>query len=159
MLLDGYEDVVNSASGEVGKRFTLEGGTTLVPQVQLAWSQMEDGSFTDSLGNDVTFADRETLTGRVGLAMEQAVDVPDWGSGKVYGFGNVHADLSGDQMVEVAGTELTQSGGGTWAELGAGFSLSPDGETNLFGEVSYRSAVANVEGSAVSGSLGWRVQW
>lgn len=160
MLLDRHEEVVTSASAEIGRRFALDDATALVPQMQLSWSQLQGGSFTDAVGNSVTIADRETLTARLGLALERDVVLSGEGNtGKLYGFGNLLADLSADQTVTVGGTALSQGGRGNWAELGAGFSMSPDGESNLFGEIAYRSAFADVEGHAMSASLGWRVQW
>lgn len=160
VLLDRHEEVVTSASAEIGQRFALDDATALVPQMQLSWSQLQGGSFTDAIGNSVTIADRETLTGRLGLAVERDVALSgEGGTGKLYGFGNLLADLSGDQTVTVGGTDLSQGGRGNWAELGAGFSMSPDGESNLFGEIAYRSAFADVEGHAMSASLGWRMQW
>jgi outer membrane autotransporter protein len=159
VLLDRHDEVVTSASAEIGQRFVLDDATALVPQMQLSWSQMQGGSFTDAIGNSVTIANRETLTARLGVALERDVALSDAGTGKLYGFGNLLADLSGDQTVTVEGTDLSQGGRGNWAELGAGFSMSPDGESNLFGEIAYRSAFADVEGHAMSASLGWRVQW
>ena len=158
-LLNDHEDVVFSASAEVGKRFALKGGTTLVPQVQLSWGKMRDGSLTDNLGNVVRFADRVSLTSRIGLTVEQDVTGTAWGSGKVFGFGNVLHDLEGNRSVTVAGTDVSQSGAGDWVELGGGFSLEPTERTNLFGRISYREAFSGVNGDAIAVSAGWQMQW
>ena len=158
-LLDDYGDVVYSASAEIGKRIELQGGTALVPQAQLSWGKMRDGQLTDNLGNVISFADRETLTSRFGLTVEQDVTDTAFGSGKVYGFGNVLNDLSGTRSITVAGTNVTQSGTGDWVELGGGFSLQPSEGTNLFGQVSYREAFDGVSGEAIAVSAGWKMQW
>lgn len=159
LLLDGHDDVVYSASLEVGQRFELQGGTTLVPQVQLSWGRMRDGTLTDSLGNVVSFADRETLTSRIGLTVEQDLSETDLGAGAVFAFANVLNDLSGSRTVTVAGTDLTQSGTGDWLELGGGFSVQSSETTNLFGQVSYREAFDGVSGDAVAVSAGLRMEW
>jgi fibronectin-binding autotransporter adhesin len=159
LLLDGHDDVVYSASFEVGQRIELQGGTTLVPQAQLSWGRMRDGTLTDSLGNVVSFADRETLTSRIGLTVEQDLGDTDLGSGTVFAFANVLNDLSGSRTVTVAGTDLTQSGTGDWLELGGGFSVQSSETTNLFGQVSYREAFDGVRGDAVAVSAGLRMQW
>jgi outer membrane autotransporter protein len=159
LLLDGHDDVVYSASLEVGQRIELQGGTTLVPQAQLSWGRMRDGTLTDSLGNVVSFADRETLTSRIGLTVEQDLGDTDLGSGTVFAFANVLNDLSGSRTVTVAGTDLTQSGTGDWLELGGGFSVQSSETTNLFGQVSYREAFDGVRGDAVAVSAGLRMQW
>ena len=158
-LLNDYDDVVYSASAELGKRIELDGGRALVPQARLSWGKMGDGQLTDNLGNVISFADRETLTSRIGLTVEQDVTDTAWGSGKVYGFGNVLNDLSGSRSVTVAGTNVTQSGAGDWVELGGGFSLQPTAGTNIFGQVSYREAFDGVSGDAISMSAGWKMQW
>jgi fibronectin-binding autotransporter adhesin len=158
-LLNDHDDVVYSASAEVGKRIELQGGTTLVPQAQLSWGKMRDGSLTDNLGNVVSFADRETLTSRVGLTVEQDVTGSSWGAGKVFGFGKVLHDLEGSRTATVAGTDVTQSGTGDWLELGGGFSLQPTENSNVFGQVSYREAFNGVDGDAIAVSAGWRMQW
>lgn len=158
-LLNDHDEVVYSASAEVGQRIELQGGTTLVPQVQLSWGRMRDGALTDNLGNVVSFADRETLTSRLGLTVEQDVTGTSLGAGKVFGFGNVLYDLQGSRTVTVAGTDVTQSGTGDWLELGGGFSLQPTETTNLFGQVSYREAFNGVDGNAIAVSAGWRMQW
>ena len=158
-LLKGHDDVVSSASGEIGQRFALENGMTLVPQAQLSWSRMQDGSFEDALGNSVRFEDAEQVTGRLGLTVEQTVDDPRWGNGKIYGFGNLLHDFDAEQDVRVAGTALSQESGGSWAELGAGISIEA-GETGAFyGQVSYQSAIGDLDGDAMALSGGWRVQW
>ena len=159
ILLEDHNDVVYSASAEIGKRFELDGGTALVPQAQLSWGKMQDGSITDNLGNFVQLGNRETLTSRIGLTVEEDVDGTAWGSGTVYGFGNVLQDLKGSQTVTVAGTNVTQSGTGDWVELGGGFSLQPTDRTTLFGQVSYREAFDGVSGEAIAVSAGWKVQW
>ena len=158
-LVNGYDDVVYSASAEIGKRIELQGGTALIPQAQLSWGKMRDGQFTDKLGNVISFADRETLTSRIGLTVEQDVTDTAFGSGKIYGFGNMLNDLSGSRTVTVAGTDVTQSGTGDWIELGGGFSLKPSEGTNLFGQVSYREAFDGVSGGAIAVSAGWKMQW
>ena len=158
-LLDGHDDVVYSASAEIGKRFELNGGTALVPQAQLSWGQIGDRQITDNLGNVISFADRDTLTSRVGLTVEQDVTDTAFGSGKVFCFGNMLNDLSGSRSITVAGTNLTQSGTGDWVEVGAGVSLQPTDGTSLFGQVSYREAFDGVSGEAVAVSAGWKMQW
>ncbi len=159
LLLDGHDDVVYSASLEVGQRIALEGDTTIVPQAQLSWGRMRDGAVTDNLGNVVRFADRETATSRIGLTVEQDVTGTALGSGAIFAFGNVLHDLSGSRRVSVAGTNLSQSGAGDWFELGGGVSLQPSETTSLFGQVSYRKAFDGVSGDAVALSAGLRMEW
>ena len=158
-LLNDHDDVVYSASAEIGKRIELEGGTTLIPQAQLSWGKMRNGSLTDNLGNVVSFADREALTLRIGLTVEQDVAFTAVGAGKLYGFGNVLHDLEGSRSATVAGTEVTQSGTGDWFELGAGFSLQSKSSAELFGKVFYREAFNGVKGDAIAVSAGWQIQW
>ena len=158
-LLNDHDVVVYSASAEIGKRIELEGGTTLIPQAQLSWAKMRNGSLTDNLGNVVSFADREALTLRIGLTVEQDVAFTAVGAGKLYGFGNVLHDLEGSRSATVAGTEVTQSGTGDWFELGAGFSLQSKSSAELFGKVFYREAFNGVKGDAIAVSAGWQIQW
>ena len=159
VLLDGRDDTVFALSGEVGKRFLLDGGIALVPQVQLTWGTLGDGSFTDALGNVVAFGDTDSLIGRAGLAVERSFTGTTGRDGKIYAFGNILHDLAGDKSVTVAGTELAQSGAGTWGEIGGGFSLPASDALSVFAQASYRHALAGVDGDGASVSGGLRNNW
>jgi fibronectin-binding autotransporter adhesin len=150
VLLDGRDDTVFALSGEVGKRFLLDDGLALVPQVQLTWGTLGDDSFTDALGNVVAFGDTDSLIGRAGLAVERSFTGATGRDGKIYAFGNILHDLAGDKSVTVAGTELAQSGAGTWGEIGGGFSLPASDALSVFAQASYRHALSGVDGDGAS---------
>ncbi len=107
----------------------------------------------------VTLENRETLTSRIGATLEYDTRETALGAGTVFGFGHVVHDLADALSSRVNGTQLTQSGTGDWVELGGGFSLASAENNRFFGQIAYREAFADVDGDAISASVGWRGRW
>lgn len=159
VVLNEHDANVFMLSGEVGKRISLASGIAVVPQAQLTWGSVDEENFTDALGNVIAFGNADNLIGRAGVSIERAFMGTTLPKGTAYAFGNILHDFSGDTSVVVAGTELTQSGAGTWGELGGGFTLPAGDSLNIFAQVSYRHGLWDVEGNALSASGGLRLNW
>jgi outer membrane autotransporter protein len=159
VVLNEHDANVFMLSGEVGKQILLGGGIAVVPQAQLSWGSVDEENFTDELENAIAFGNADNLIGRAGISIERNIMGDTLPKGTAYAFGNILHDFSGETSVVVAGTELTQSGAGTWGELGGGFTLPAGESLNVFAQVSYRHGLWDVEGNSLSASGGLRVNW
>jgi outer membrane autotransporter protein len=142
-------------SVELGKRFGLQSGWTVIPQGQLSWASMSFDSFTGSSGETVTPEDWNSLLLRLGAAAERRWQVESGGQASFYGLANVNHEFNADTTVDVSGTKLTSKLPDWTAELGIGGAYDwNDGRGRLFGEVTVSEALGSGDLSGVSGTLG-----
>jgi outer membrane autotransporter protein len=158
-ILDGHLNQIFALSAEVGQRFSLVNGLTVVPQAQLSWSSISDQSFIDAFGNSFQAGSGGSLVGRVGLAVEHEITDTTWGDARIYGFGNILHDFNASRSVSYAGVNLRQTGGGTWGEIGTGISFASRDGFIVYAQGSYRGSLSGVLGHGLSATLGLERRW
>ncbi len=150
---------------EVGKRFDLGSGWSVVPQAQLAWTHADFDSFTDINGSPVSTGDGDSLKGRLGLRVE---NLTSWknAQGKtdrlqLYGIANLSYQFLNGTSVEVAGASFTQQNKRLWGEVGLGGNYAWNDEWSLYGEADYAAALSSGSGDnySVRGTAGLRYRW
>jgi outer membrane autotransporter protein len=147
-------------SVELGKRFGLQSGWTVIPQGQLSWASMSFDSFTGSSGETVTPEDWNSLLLRLGAAAERRWQVESGGQASFYGLANVNHEFNADTTVDVSGTKLTSKLPDWTAELGIGGAYDwNDGRGRLFGEVTVSEALGSGDLSGISGTLGFSLRF
>lgn len=149
---------------EAGKRFALNRVWALVPQAQLVYSSatFDDFFVTYAGGNGalVTAGDGDSLTGRVGVRLENLLKLGGNSRFQGYGIANVVYDFLGGTDMTFAGTQLIQDGQPLWGELGLGFTYVMNRSFSFYGEGSYATALEAVGDSYVyRGNLGMRFSW
>ncbi|WP_448146194.1 autotransporter family protein [Labrys miyagiensis] len=153
-----------TASLEIGKRFELGSGWSVVPQAQLAYTHVDFDSFTDINSSRVTLGDGDSLRGRLGLRVENNASWKN-GEGKtdrlqIYGIANLSYGFLKDTSVVVAGTSLEQQDKRLWGEIGAGGTYAWNDNWSVYGEADYATALSG-SGSNYSlrGTAGLRYRW
>jgi outer membrane autotransporter protein len=144
-----------AVSAEVGQSIALSQGGSLIPQAQLTWGRVKGDSFTDAAGNAVVPGDNESLVGRLGLAYQSN----ETESGQFHVIGNLLHDFSGAQTTQANATGLSAAGANTWAEFGIGGHVELAPNQLLYGEASYRSSLNGGGNSALSLSVGFRMDF
>lgn len=165
ILGDRAENVEGSGyaiSFEAGKALSAAGLLSLTPQVQLTYAKVDFDSFVDPLGAKVTADDGDSLSARLGLALDR-----DWtvtssgGEGRLYGLVNLtHEFLDGSQ-VDVSGTPLANRAERTWGGLAVGASYGWGADRYLvYGEAAADTPLSGFGDSyAVSGTAGFRMRF
>lgn len=154
------------SSLEIGQRFEMNAEWNIVPQAQLAWTHVDFKGFTDEYGAQVSQADGDSLTGRIGVQVET---LKNWqGSNsqphqlKLYGIANLGYELLTDNKVNVADLTLEQDNPKLWGELGVGGSYSWRSNWSAYGEASYATALSSHGGDknyTLKGTVGVRYTW
>lgn len=145
---DGY-----GLSIEVGKPFGLSNGLTLVPQVQLTYSDIDTDDVVDLAGGGQagSLVDGDTLTARFGLRAEHTL------AGNAVLFGQVDYYRAFDNETAVAfgqNTILTERGKNT-AALTVGGHVPISARTTLFGEITGETGFgSNASDYAFGGNVG-----
>lgn len=153
-------------SVEVGKRFDLGSGWSIVPQAQLAWTHVDFSSYTDTLGDKVALGAGDSLKGRAGVRLE---NLSSWkgDDGKmrrlqVYGIANLSYEFLGGTSVEVAGTTVHQKNQKLWGEIGVGGTYAWNDKWSVYGEADIATALSGHGGKnnyIAKGTLGLRYMW
>lgn len=164
-ILDNETSATVVVGLEAGQRFELAEGNTIIPQAELSYVYLDNGDVIDNDDNDVSFGSSESLTARIGLDYEFALN-----TGKVNASGNgSSAYLSGDLIhsfsssndITVGSTDLSSDTKGTWAEVGAGASFAFASGGDMFVEASYLFDVGSSTDDTESFNLkaGWKMKW
>lgn len=164
---NGHNSGWSTASSlEIGQRFEMNAEWNIVPQAQLAWTHVDFKGFTDEYGAQVSQADGDSLTGRIGVQVET---LKNWQgtNGKVhhlqlYGIANLGYELFADNKVNVADLILEQDNPKLWGELGVGGSYSWRSNWSAYGEASYATALSSHGGDknyTLKGTVGMRYRW
>jgi len=160
----------NSALGyavgvEAGQRFALDGDWSLTPQAQLVYSSIDVQSFTDRFGARVKLGKGDSLTGRLGLAIDYRSTRKDEDGrpirSSLYGIANLYHEFLDKTDVSLSGTRLRSTSDQLWGSIGLGGALSwDDDRIAIFGEVSARASLANLSDSySYKGTAGLRIRW
>ena len=168
-MRDGLSSTAHTLSVEIGHRYAMSATSTLIPQAQLTWGNLDGSSFTDAQGNAVAWGSYNSLTGRIGLAYEYTgaglsggatADTSD-PKQKIYVIGNLLQDFSDTTSVTLNSSTLTAQNKATWAEIGIGGSIRWNDNTTLYTEANYSTELGSAAGTneALSISAGFRFQF
>ena len=143
----GYEITV-----EVGKPFTLPNEWTLIPQVQVMYSDIDMGYVPDRVegGQVGSLVDGDTLTARVGLRAERAFAKNSMLYGQIdlyHAFDNEASVMFGQNTV------LTERGQDT-AALTLGGNVALSDHTQLYAEITSETGLGS---SSVDYAFGWNI--
>ena len=128
-----FDALTYSLSAEGGYRFALDEDARLVPQAQLVWRGASFDNFTDSNGLDVKWNEKDTLTGRIGLALEGGRTVSQGGNGLAgYAIANLVYDFTKAGSLSAAGTKISTQTNRTRVEGRLGANLSSDDDSWTF---------------------------
>jgi fibronectin-binding autotransporter adhesin len=168
--LDG--DVKNGNEGfgyafslETGKRFEGAGSWAMTPQAQLIYSSVDFDGFNDRFGAQVSSDRGDSLSARVGLALDRK---DSWqtangrtAQGQLYGAANLYSELLNGTTVDVSDTGIESKNDRLSAGLTLGGSYDWNDERfSIYGEVAAKSSLKNFGDSyTVSGTAGIRVKW
>lgn len=153
-------------SVEGGQRVRLDQGLTLTPQAQLMYSNVDFDSFTDPFGARVSRRAGDSLTGRIGVSLDQenvwAGNDGGVDRSHVYGIANLYYEMLGDgARTDVAGVRFSQRNDRLRGEAGVGGSYSwSNGLFSVYGEGSVSSSLTSFADSyALKGTAGLRIRW
>ena len=152
------------ASVEMGRRFAMGAGWSVVPQLQISHGAETFDSFTDTFGARVTQRSGHALTARAGTAFEYQQTFQgrrgEMGA-RFHAIANLYRSEDDGTTVRVSGTDLDARGDNLHGGVGVGGSLDwGQGRYQLYGEVEARSGLHNARDSrGVDGSLGFRLRW
>lgn len=149
-----------AASLELGKRFDLGSGWSLVPQTQLAWVHVDFDSYIDDAGNKISLDKGDSLQGRIGVRVEKQSESATRDL-QLYGIANLEYEFLNGTSVEVSGTTLDQRNQRLWGELGVGATYVLDKKWSLYAEADYATALSSGSGDnySVRGTAGLRYRW
>lgn len=169
-----YDTTLSSKSGssqgwasalslEVGKRFDVGSGWSVVPQAQLSWTHVDFSSFTDTLGNRVSIGDGDSVLGRLGVRVE---NLASWKGEdgetrrlQFYGIANLSYEFMGDTSVKIAGSTVEQQDKRLWGEIGTGATYAWNDKSSVYAEASYGHALASGDNYTAKGTVGFRYKW
>ncbi|QEN86049.1 autotransporter outer membrane beta-barrel domain-containing protein [Labrys sp. KNU-23] len=153
----------SALSLEVGKRFDVGSGWSVVPQAQLSWTHVDFSSFTDTLGNRVSIGDGDSVLGRLGVRVE---NLSTWKGEdgetrrlQFYGIANLSYEFMGDTSVKIAGATVEQQDKRLWGEIGTGATYAWNDKSSVYAEASYGHALASGDNYTAKGTVGFRYKW
>ena len=135
-----------SAGLEVGYGMDID-GFFVTPSAQIMFADVELEDFTDSSGNAVSLEDGETLTGRIGVAVESEWEgvLPD--ELLLRAHANVLAHLEGEVGIRVAGMEMVSERKEPTVDLGFGAAYA-------WGEYTVSADISTQQGGEAEGYAG-----
>jgi outer membrane autotransporter protein len=148
---DGYS---GSVSGEFGYGFALGGNTVLQPQVQLAYTSVNQSSYRDSYDLDIGGKTSDSLIGRAGLQLQGNYGGP----GSVfapYVVASVLSEFLGDNPTTISGNSFKSDLSGTWYSVGGGLTAELSNSVALYGSGEY--SFGDVQGWGGTGGV--KVHW
>lgn len=160
-MASGVDGSGYALSVETGKRFGIIGPWTLTPQAQLAYSKV-DSDFADNFGARVSLDRSDSLTGRLGLALDHQQSWRDQSGtlvrSNIYGITNLYYEFRGGTSVDVAGTGFASEYERLAAGIGLGGTYSWDDEKySIYGEALVKTSFDDEY--SVGGNVGLRVRW
>ncbi|MET3600569.1 autotransporter outer membrane beta-barrel domain-containing protein [Martelella mangrovi] len=170
-LYDGIED-----SDAFGYALSLEAGQQIgfgdnnmlvTPQAQLMWSSVDIDSLTGAYNDDAAFNDGDSLTARLGLALEHESHWKDESGlsrkGNVYGIANIYYDFDNKTKATVEQFYTLETELDAWTgEIGFGGTYDWEGANEIsygiYGEVT-ASMGFDSSSYGYGGNVGFRVRW
>ncbi|TNB49156.1 autotransporter outer membrane beta-barrel domain-containing protein [Martelella lutilitoris] len=152
---------------EAGQQIGLDNDMVLTPQAQLMWSSVDVDSFTGAYSEEVDFDYGDSLTARLGLALEREAHWQDENGlarrGNVYGIANIYHDFNNKTKATVEQAYPVQSSFDDWTgEIGFGGTYDWESTNRLsygvYGEI---TASMGFESSSYNygGNVGFRITW
>ncbi|MDB4220436.1 autotransporter outer membrane beta-barrel domain-containing protein, partial [Amylibacter sp.] len=154
LLVKDASSNANSMSVEIGHRIAISETSGLIPQVQLSRGGVNGARFTDEVGMAIDLGTSITKKWRMGVAYDYVTD-----QSKLYGVGSFVMDSDSVSNVLAAGSNLSETIGDTWGEIGIGGTFTMSNDVSLFGEVSYSQAINNSDAKAYSANVGIKLNW
>ncbi|MDE8346614.1 MAG: autotransporter outer membrane beta-barrel domain-containing protein, partial [Acidocella sp.] len=162
----GYTTAI---SLETGKRLGLGHGWSLIPQVQMVYTNANFVDFNDTAGNHVQIGNGNSLQGLAGLRVENQSNLAQPGQAprrlQVYGITNLTYQMLAPTSINetsaiVPTTTLTQGRQALWGDVGTGVTYAWK-QWSLYGEADYATALSARTGRnyALTGSAGLRYIW
>ncbi|OEO26590.1 hypothetical protein AX279_07215 [Pseudomonas sp. J237] len=154
-----------AVSIESGKKYVVDNETTLTPQAQLIYSQVDFDSFDDTFGADVSMDDADSLEARVGISVDRNAawkdDADKLRRSHVYGITNLYYEFLDGTQVDVANVKFNNRAARMRADVGVGGSYNwNDDKLSLYGEVSVDTSLNNFgDSTGVNGTVGLRVKF
>ncbi|MEM1047788.1 MAG: autotransporter outer membrane beta-barrel domain-containing protein [Pseudomonadota bacterium] len=152
-------------SAEIGKRIDLRDGLTVTPQAQLIYANVDADSFTDPFGAVVTLNDGDSLTGRVGVAIDSRHAWQDQRGklqrGQVHAIANLVHAFDTETAVDVSGISLALEEEAWIGEVGIGGAFSWDDDRYaIHGELAAASSLQDFGDTyGIKGHVGFRLAW
>ncbi|MFG1279434.1 autotransporter outer membrane beta-barrel domain-containing protein [Xanthobacter autotrophicus] len=149
---------------ETGGRFAINRTWSWVPQAQLIYSNasFDDFLVTYSSGSQafVTPGDGDSLLGRVGVRLENVLNLGGGSRFQGYGIANLMYEFLGGTDVNFGSSILTQDGQALWGEVGIGGTYVFNSRFSIYGEGNYATSLESFgNSSAYRGNLGVRMSW
>ena len=154
-LAKGRHGQGQTLSAEAGYRVGLDEQNTLIPQLQLQSTRLQQADFTDDRGNRVALGDQTNNLARLGLAWE----MKSGANARFYAIGNLLHNFSPATEVTVNDVVLRGDYFANAGELGFGGSLALSGNTMFYGEGSYRINLDGGKDESYQVTAGVRVSW
>lgn len=154
---DGAHGDGKALSLEAGRAIALGQAWSLTPQAQLSYSRVDFDSFIDPFGAVVSSDKSDSLSARLGVAVDHT-----WASGgKVYGLVNLRHEFLDGVRVDVSGAPLASRAERTWGGLAAGWTCSWEaGRYAVYGEASADTSLSSFGDSYdISGTAGFRMRF
>ncbi|MFG1349883.1 autotransporter outer membrane beta-barrel domain-containing protein [Xanthobacter autotrophicus] len=149
---------------EAGGRMAINRIWSWVPQAQLIYSnaRFDDFRVTYSSGDQavVTPGDGDSLLGRIGVRLENVLNLGGGSRFQGYGIANLMYDFLGATDVTFGSSILTQEGQALWGEMGIGGTYVFNSRFAVYGEGNYATSLESFgSSSAYRGNLGVRMSW
>lgn len=154
-------------SMETGKQIGLGDNMVLTPQGQLVWSSTDIDSFTGAYNDDVEFNKGNSLTARLGMALERE---NNWYEAtglsrhsNIYGIANVYYDFDAKTKTTIEQVYVAETDLGSWSgEIGFGGTYDwQDASKRNYGVYGEVSASMGFESGSYGygGNVGFRLRW
>jgi len=149
---------------EGGQRISVGEKLWLTPQAQLVYSSVSFDTFFDPSGAEVSTDQADSLSARLGLAIEHEDSWESAGGTErmsIRAIGNLRSELLDGTKVDVSGADLTSKNEAIWGELGFGGTYNWGSDKySIHGDVAASTSLADFgESYSLNGRVGLRVQW
>lgn len=164
-LAKGNDSFGYASSIEGGKRIALDSAWSITPQAQLAYSNVDFDTFTDTFGTRVSNGHGESLQGRLGVTLDHESSRFNARGAPIrthaYGLANLHYEFLGASKVNVAGERFASRNDRLWASLGVGGSYNwDDDKYSVYGEGLVNTSLNRFGDSySVVARVGFRMRW
>jgi len=150
---------------EAGQRIALAPNWLIIPQAQLSWSPIDFDAFTDTYGARISNRNSDSLSGRIGIAVNHNRDFTGSDGRAVnasaYAITNLYQELLGDGRISYAGAHLVTNTDKTWAGIGLGGHYAwADSKYTIFGEGLVNASLNHFAQSYnLKANVGVKVNW
>lgn len=150
-----------AAAAEVGKRFEIRPGFTIVPNVRLSYSSLNIDSFVDNFQAAIGFSDAGSLQLRGGVTLEGVIASSQHSSTAWYVGGGVSHEFRNDPTIRFTNLVLNPEQVGAWGDVQAGIKHSwADGAWSVNGDVRLASTFTDFTDSySITGRVGLSFRW